>query len=144
MVKNTIFGVVVLVVIVALIATAGSAALVDGAKPTQIDDEPIVVDYDAPSTVDVEGVEYSETVNITVNGGTVADGTDYNWYPSNGTVVWENTAPTADGDNGTIDYTAYQVTDSSRKLAQISAALLIGAALVAVWIIGEIAISGRF
>lgn len=74
--------------------TAGSAA-----------NESISVDYTSESSVDADAAEYSSTVTVrNETGVSLENGTDYVWDGQNGTVDWQNTDNTDDGDTAYIDY----------------------------------------
>ena len=142
--NNSIFGAVVLVVIVAFIGGVGPAALLEGSAPTGVDNESISVDYNNDSSVDKEGIEYDEQVTVVNDGTELERDVDYSWDASTGNVTWFDTQNTNDNDDARIDYTYYQPTEETFNLAKASTILLIGLSIVAVWILGSIAISGRF
>lgn len=133
---DSYFGGLVLLVIVGLIVVAVPAAMADGAEPNDVTGETIIVDYDKQTSVEHTGVEYNETVTIEANGATLEAGTDYDWHASTGNVTWYNTTATSNGDDGTIDYTVYQVSETSRSLGQISAIILWALAFCALGVLG--------
>lgn len=140
--KNSYFGAVVLAVIVAFLSVVGPVALIDGATANNVANEAITVDYSQETSVDEDGVDYDESVNVTADGQELEAGTDYEWSSTNGNVTWFDTAATSDGQEAFIDYTVYQVTGTSSQIGQLTAGLLFVGAFVVVWIMGSKAIGG--
>lgn len=130
------FGALVLFVVIGFLVAVGPAALADGATPEAVTDEPLTVDYSAPSQVAETGISYNGTVTIT-NGGTALEaGEDYDWNATTGTVEWYNTSATTEGDVVDIDYTVYDTTEGTDGLADMSRIWLIPLALIAAAILG--------
>lgn len=141
--KNSYFGAVVLLVLVAFLAAVGPAALADGAQETAVGNEPIAVEYDHQTSVEDDGIEYDEDVDVrNGDGDELVEGTDYDWHASTGNVTWIDTAATTEGETARVDYAVAQTSDVSLGIAEIVAGLLVVTALVALWIIGANAIDG--
>lgn len=141
--NNSYFGAIVLVVLVAFLATAGQAALIEGSTTTAVGNEPVTVDYDQESSVDEDGLRYDTSVDVrNESGTTLTRGTDYDWNASTGNVTWHDTAETNDGETAFVDYAIQRASETSIGVSQIVAILLVVGALVAVWIVGSKAIGG--
>jgi len=79
-------------------------------------------DYGVSQNATVEG--YSENVTIVVDGTTLEDGTDYTWNSTAGTIDWQNTTATTDGDSASIEYRAYQRTQETATSWMLLAPLM--------------------
>lgn len=91
------------------------------------------VDYGNSTTLDAgeEVFEWDSTVTVTNSSGTVlTDGTDYDWYPGNHSVVWYNTSQTTDGESVTVEagYTS-PTDDAESALGNIAAGFDLGSIL---------------
>lgn len=73
------------------------------------DDEQVTIDFQNNTQLDPgeDVFEWGASSTVTVNnssGHTLTEGTDYEYYQSNGTIKWYNTADTSDGETATVDY----------------------------------------
>jgi hypothetical protein len=103
--SNDLFGVIALIIILGVGAVAFAPAYVDGADRQSVTNESITVDYSAPQSVSESGLEYDDTVSVyNSSGAELAAGTDYDWNATDGTVTFQNTSATADGEAATISY----------------------------------------
>lgn len=141
--NNSYFGAIVLVVIIAFVATAGQAALAEGSTTTAVGNEPVAVDYDQNSSVDEDGLSYNASANVrNETGAALAAGTDYEWNTTTGSISWNPSADTTDGGTAYVDYAVTQATEVSLGVSQIVAVLLVAVGILAMWIVGSKAIGG--
>lgn len=91
----------------------------DNTTVLTVENESLTVNYSDPSAVDPAeealGFEPNATV-FNASGAELANGTDYEWRPSNGTVAWFNTTATTDGESASITYEYTTRTSRTRQL----------------------------
>jgi hypothetical protein len=127
--KGNVWQVAVVALCLAVVLPALNIGFGNAAQQFAVANEPATVDYGSDTTVDEEAYEYNETITATVNdnGDELEQGTDYLWNVSAGTIDWQNTAATADGDDVQLayDYRRHEQTAKNieRALAPIAPAL---------------------
>lgn len=92
------------------------------ARPVEQTNESITVDYDTPVGVDEPGYALGfepGAVVYNASGSVLANGTDYQWHPSNGTVTWSNTTATSDGETAQISYEYQAPPEDARNVSTI-------------------------
>jgi len=115
--KGNLWGVVVVALVLAMLPVLNGAFAESASQVRSI--ENTTVDYSTNYTVNREPVVSYGTVTVTANGSQLVNGTDYQFTPENGTINWQNTATTSDGDAATVNYTAVdhsQTQDDTRGI----------------------------
>lgn len=133
--SNT-FKVVVALVMLALILPSLSLAF-DAGIPNQHLNESLTVNYTSDYTVSAQG-RYRTTIfdNETVvdttppRVGTLSEGTDYDFFTTNGTLRLYNTPATDSGDGLYISYNATTPTEEQQSLAVILAVVSVGVGII--------------
>jgi hypothetical protein len=98
--------VITVTLVLIVLNTIMSLGIIAG-ETTTVTNESVTVDYDNLSYVQYNDSSYDLSDNVTVyDSGDVelAEGTDYNWYSSNGSLEWINTTETTDGETATVTY----------------------------------------
>jgi len=109
-------------VLLVLIALGTGAAYTDAVETTAVTNESITVDYSASTPVDATGeaVAFNSTVTVFNDSAVeLVNETDYTWHPSNGTVTWNDTGNTINGETATISYEYDAHTDETESVAAV-------------------------
>jgi len=102
--KGNIFGVVVIACVLGLGVAAINSGYSSAAEPGNATEQ-TQIDYDVNYTLQENPDPYEFTrLNVTSNGSDLREGTDYQFDTVNGTIIWEDTALTSDGENATVAY----------------------------------------
>ena len=125
---DTIAQVAVVILLLSLSAPALATAHDYAGTPYEYQDN-LVVDYGSTTTVsedatDAEAYSANITVVDTDNDKTLVEGDDYEWNAETGDITWLDTANTNDGDNVTVDSTAYQRTPQTQAAWTVLAPLM--------------------
>lgn len=139
---DTKFGALIILLVIGFVVGVLPGAIADGAELTEVPDEQLTVDYDAESSVAVDGDFYSETVEIEKTGTPLEAGTDYFWNNDEGNVSWNDTTATTDGDTVTINYTAFAVSQTSEGIAALISVFEVPLALFGLLLLGGTAYQG--
>ncbi len=103
---------VAVVILLLGLAVPALATAYDYAGTPMEYEESVTVDYANDSEVvenaTLEG--YGDDPTVTVDGVELVRGTDYLWNDSAGSIDWQNTSNTSDGDSARVQYAAYQRT----------------------------------
>ena len=84
------------------------------------DSESLTVDYSNPSTLTNQyALAYLDNETILHNGNTLAEGTDYEFNTSSGSVTWYNSTNTSAGDEARIGYEYEAHPEGSRESANV-------------------------
>lgn len=122
---DTVTQLAVVILLLVLAVPALSTAHKFAGTPLEYE-ETLTVDYQNDSEVSenatVEG--YGEEPTIVANDQVLVQGTDYEWNASAGSVNWQNTTNTSDGDSAQITYRAYQRTPETALAWGIIAPLM--------------------
>jgi len=127
---NDLFGLVVIVLVVAIGAVAFGPAFVSGSDRVDAS-ESLTVDYANNASVSESGLRYDERVTITnSSGGELEPGTDYVWLVEEGAIDFRNTSATTSGETVQIEYQYREAGDRQRTTAAIVNTLNIPLVLV--------------
>lgn len=128
--SNDLFGVVAIVLVVAIGAVAFGPAFVAGSDRVDAS-ESLTVDYASNVSVSESGLRYAESVTITnSSGGELEPGTDYAWLAGAGAVDFRNTSATTSGETVEIVYEYREAGDRQRTVAGVVNALHLPLVLV--------------
>jgi len=128
--SNDLFGVVAIVLVVAIGAVAFGPAFVAGSDRVETS-ESLTVDYAGNVSVSEGGLRYGDSVTITnSSGGELEPGTDYVWLVEQGAVDFQNTSATTSGESVEIAYQYREAGDRQRTAAAIVKTLNIPLVLV--------------
>jgi hypothetical protein len=117
--SNDLFGVVAIVLVVAIGAVAFGPAFVAGSDRVGAS-ESLTVDYASNVSVSESGLRYADSVTITnSSGGELERGTDYVWLVEKGAVDFKNTSATTSGESVEIAYQYREADDRQRTTAAI-------------------------
>jgi hypothetical protein len=128
--SNDLFGVVSIVLVVAIGAVAFGPAFVEGADRVDAS-ESLTVDYASNVSVSESGLRYAESVTIrNSSGGELEPDSDYVWLAGDGAVEFKNTSATTSGGTVEIEYQYREAGDRQRTTAAIVKTLNIPLVLV--------------
>jgi ABC-type glycerol-3-phosphate transport system permease component len=142
--SNT-FKVLVALVMLAVVLPSFAVAFDEG-RALHFNNETTTVNYATDYTVSVveryDPVMYdNETVVDTdAGGGALVEGTDYDFFPSNGTLRWYNTNATTGGDEAYIGY--YSTTQTAEQ--QLITSLLVAVSVAVAFLVLLVAVSYTF
>lgn len=124
------------------VSYTGVAKNEDVNQQAEITGEEMTIDYGNESFVDVEATIYSDNVTIQSPGaGTLEEGTDYEWDEVRGAVLWLNSTNTEDGNEATIDYTAFEPPEETQNIQALLTPLSISLPYVFLAICGFAALA---
>jgi hypothetical protein len=127
---NDLFGLVVIVLVVAIGAVAFGPAFVSGSDRVDAS-ESLTVDYASNVSVSESGLRYAEGVTITnSSGGELEADSDYVWLVEEGAIDFRNTSATTSGETVQIEYQYREAGDRQRTTAAIVNTLNIPLVLV--------------
>jgi len=128
--SNDLFGVVAIVLVVAIGAVAFGPAFVAGSDRVDAS-ESLTVNYASNVSVSESGLRYAESVTITnSSGGELEPGTDYVWLVEQGAVDFRNTSATTSGEVVEIAYQYREAGGRQRTVAGVVNALHLPLVLV--------------
>jgi hypothetical protein len=94
---------------------------------TSVENETVPVDY--ASVVDTDAPAYAfdystgQNTSVYYNGSELQNGSDYRWYPANGSIKWFNTTATEANTTGNASYSYSTRSEATRGVASIFATL---------------------
>lgn len=108
-------------VLLAVGSLAAGASFSGATHVFTVTGESVTVDYDTDTTVSAADVAVSFYDNETIYNttGNLAEGDDYEWNTENGTIDWNNTSQTTDGEVVSIDYAYDAPSQRSRDLSGV-------------------------
>lgn len=113
--KGNVWTVVVIALALAFLVPVINVGYAN-ATEQRVANESTTVDYSSNYTLGQQAVDSYGELTVRANAAELANGTDYVFHPDtgNGTIDWQDTAATSDGDAATVNYT-YQVHDQGTE-----------------------------
>jgi len=109
-----VFNIAVLVLFVGILALGVNVAYDDAGVEHDVTNESITVDYAQNVSVDTDADEYGTDPTVRNSSGAVLEaGMDYTWDADAGSVSWQNTSSTTDGEEASISYTYTERTQAT-------------------------------
>jgi len=109
-------------------------------EDVDVTNESITVDYNNLVFVNEEPTEgeYEETVTVyNDTDALLTDGTDYEWYASNGSVKWYDTNATQAGEAAAISYTYEDPTEDQAAMSGALRAISLALVFVLFLLVGQ-------
>jgi len=113
--KGNVWTVVVIALALAFLVPVINVGYAN-ATEQRVANESTTVDYSSNYTLGQQAVDSYGELTVRANAAELTNGTDYVFHPNNGngTIDWQDTAATSDGDPATLNYT-YQVHDQGTE-----------------------------
>lgn len=103
--KGNLWTLAVIAVVLAVLLPAANIAYADSTHQQTKTNESVTVSYTGTIQVSEDAFEYNDTVTLlNASGSELVDGTDYEWYPENGTLEYYNTTNTEEGNTNHVTY----------------------------------------